>query len=46
MDPDPVIDFKIMEAVAAKVNQEQEKAVKEQEKKNWQKNRDDLKQFA
>jgi hypothetical protein len=46
MDEDPVIDFKIMEAVAAKVNQEQEKALKEQEKKNWRGDRDDLKQFA
>lgn len=41
-----MIDYKIMEAVSAKVNQEQEKALKDKEKEDWRKDRDDLKQFA
>lgn len=49
LDPDPVIDFQIMEAVAAKVAQEKEKQHKEAERKNWKKKvseDDELMQYA
>lgn len=45
LDPDPVIDFQIMEAIAIKVAEEDEKLRKEQEKKEWRKDRSSLKEY-
>jgi hypothetical protein len=46
LDPDPVIDFQIMEAVGIKVAKEDEAIRKEQEKKDWKKRgSDELDQY-
>jgi len=49
MDDDDVIDYMVMEAVAAKAAEEMKKAQKEQEKKEWKKDKagiDRLKELA
>lgn len=45
LDEDPVIDFKIMEAIAVKINVEEEKAHKKAERDNWKKDLAELEQF-
>lgn len=49
LDDDDVIDFQIMEAVAVKIQREDEKAEKEYKKRQWRKDNegiDRLKQIA
>lgn len=45
ISPDPVIDYMIMEAVAVKVRKEDEKIQKEQERKQFKKDRSGLDAF-
>lgn len=45
MDEDEVIDYLILEAVAAKVAKEDEQYMKEQEKRDWKKDTSKLEQF-
>jgi hypothetical protein len=45
MDEDEVIDYLILEAVAAKCAEEDKKQMKEQEKTNWKKDVSNLEQF-
>lgn len=45
LDEDPVIDFKIMEAVAVRVQRTKQKAREEAEKRQWRKDTSDLEDF-
>lgn len=45
LDEDPVIDFKIMEAVALKAAEADEKAQKKAERDNWKKDLNELEQY-